>query len=62
MDWADGFIVIYGVDNKSTFDKIPTFIRMILEAVDGENVPVVVVATKGRFCFCFFFFFWVKKI
>ena len=46
MREGKGFLLVYSITSRSTFDEIPLFRDKILRANDEENVPIVIVGNK----------------
>lgn len=43
---GDGFILVYSITDKSSFDFLPDLIIEILRAKDSDNVPIILVGNK----------------
>lgn len=44
---GDGFLLVYSVDSRSSFDSIPDIRDAVMRVKDVEKVPIVLVATKA---------------
>ncbi|KAL6079365.1 putative transforming protein Ras-1 [Balamuthia mandrillaris] len=47
MRTGDGFLVVFSVTLRSSFDEIPAFHEHILQVKDVDNVPMVLVGNKA---------------
>ncbi|WBW74014.1 GTPase Ras1 [Schizosaccharomyces osmophilus] len=46
MRTGEGFLLVYNITSRSSFDEINTFYQQILRVKDKDNFPVVLVANK----------------
>jgi len=69
MRLGQGFVIVYSVTSRSSFDEVRVFRDQILRAVDADNVPMILVGNKVKnknknkksffFSFLFFLFYFV---
>ncbi|EJU04578.1 ras-like protein [Dacryopinax primogenitus] len=43
---AEGFLLVYSINSRSSFEEITEFMEQILRVKDAESFPVVIVANK----------------
>ena len=46
MRTGEGFLLVYSITSRNSFDEISTFHQQILRVKDRDHFPVVVVANK----------------
>ena len=46
MRHGEGFLLVYSIDNHSSFDELSQFYEQILRVKDRESFPMIVVGTK----------------
>ncbi len=46
MRSGQGFVLVYDVTNKASFNEVTTFRNQILSAKDADHVPLVIVGNK----------------
>jgi GTPase KRas protein len=46
MRTGEGFLCIYSVDSRTSFEEIETFYQQILRVKDKDRYPVVLIANK----------------
>lgn len=46
MRTGEGFLLVYSITSRNSFDEISTFHQQILRVKDRDYVPVIVVANK----------------
>ncbi len=46
MRTGEGFLLVYSITSRNSFDEISTFHQQILRVKDRDQFPVVVVANK----------------
>jgi hypothetical protein len=46
MRSGQGFVLVYDVTNKASFNEVPIFCNQILSAKDADRVPLVIVGNK----------------
>ncbi|KAF9493423.1 hypothetical protein BDN71DRAFT_1450408 [Pleurotus eryngii] len=46
MRTGDGFLLVYSITSRDSFEEISTFYRQIRRAKDQDSFPVIVVANK----------------
>lgn len=47
MRTGEGFILVYSVTSRSSFDEIPAFYEQLLRVKDANRVPCVIVGNKS---------------
>lgn len=47
MRTGEGFLLVYAITSRSSFDEISTFREQILRVKDKESVPMVLVGNKA---------------
>ena len=47
MAAGEGFLLVYSITSRSSFEEIFDFQRQILRVKDAERVPMVVIANKS---------------
>jgi GTPase KRas protein len=50
MRTGEGFLLVYAITSRSSFDEISTFREQILRVKDKETVPMVLVVSIGCLC------------
>ena len=46
MRTGEGFLCVYSITNRSSFEEISTFYQQILRVKDKDYFPIVIVANK----------------
>lgn len=46
MRTGEGFLLVYSITSRSSFEEISTFHQQILRVKDKDSFPVIVVANK----------------
>jgi len=46
MRTGDGFLLVYAINLRSTFDEIENFYEQILRVKDTETIPLVLLGNK----------------
>jgi len=46
MRTGEGFLLVYSITSRNSFEEINTFHQQILRVKDQDNVPVIIVANK----------------
>ena len=46
MRTGEGFLLVYSITSRNSFEEINTFYQQILRVKDQDNVPVIIVANK----------------
>ena len=46
MRTGEGFLLVYSITSRTSFDEIPTFQQQILRVKDKDYFPVIVVGNK----------------
>ena len=46
MDYGDGFLLVFAINDKSSFDLIPSKIESIIKRKHDETIPMVLVGNK----------------
>ncbi len=46
MRTGEGFLLVYSITSRNSFDEISTFHQQILRVKDKDSFPVIVVANK----------------
>ncbi|PVU98734.1 hypothetical protein BB559_001330 [Furculomyces boomerangus] len=46
MRTGEGFLLIYSITSRSSFEEIPTFQQQILRVKDRDNFPIIICANK----------------
>ena len=46
MDYGDGFLLVFAINDKSSFDLIPSYIESIIKRKHDEAFPMVLVGNK----------------
>ena len=46
MRTGEGFLLVYSITSRSSFEEISTFYQQILRVKDRDSFPVIVVANK----------------
>jgi GTPase SAR1 family protein len=49
MRSGEGFILVYSITSRSSFDEVSAFYQQILRVKDRDAYPVVIVANKVRY-------------
>jgi len=44
---GDGFLIVYSITSKPTFDRIEKFRHQITRVKDAEDIPIVIVGNKA---------------
>ena len=47
MRTGEGFLLVYSITSRSSFEEISTFQQQILRVKDTDSYPIVVVANKS---------------
>jgi GTPase KRas protein len=47
MRSGEGFLIVYSITSRSSFEEIPTFVQQILRVKDTLYSPMVMVANKS---------------
>ena len=47
MRTGEGFLCVYSITSRNSFDEITQFYRQILRVKDKDTVPVVIVGNKS---------------
>ncbi len=47
MRTGEGFLLVYSITSRSSFEEISTFHQQILRVKDKDQFPIVVVANKS---------------
>jgi GTPase KRas protein len=48
MRTGQGFLCVYSITNRSTFEEISTFREHIIRVKDEDNVPMILVGTAAQ--------------
>jgi len=48
MRTGEGFLLVYSITSRNSFEEISTFHQQILRVKDKDSFPVIVVANKMR--------------
>jgi GTPase SAR1 family protein len=46
MRHGEGFLLVYSIDNHSSFEELAQFYEQILRVKDRDSFPMIVVGTK----------------
>lgn len=46
MQTGEGFLLVYSITSRNSFEEINTFHQQILRVKDQDSVPVIIVANK----------------
>lgn len=46
MRTGDGFLIVYSVTLRSSFDEVASFRDQILRVKDSEDIPIIIVGNK----------------
>ena len=46
MRTGEGFLLVYSITSRNSFEEINVFHQQILRVKDQDNVPVIIVANK----------------
>lgn len=46
MRAGEGFLLVYSIESRASFEEIDTFYRKILRVKDKESVPVIIAGNK----------------
>ena len=46
MRTGEGFLLVYSITSRNSFEEINTYYQQILRVKDQDNVPVIIVANK----------------
>ena len=46
MDFGEGFLLVFAINDKSSFDLIPSKIESIIKRKHDETIPMVLVGNK----------------
>jgi len=55
MRRGEGFVVVYSINSRNSFDSVPLFINQIKLVKDSDNVPIIIVGNKSMPHTLFFF-------
>jgi len=47
MRSGEGFLIVYSITSRPSFEEVHTFTQQILRVKDSENSPIVIVANKS---------------
>lgn len=47
MRTGEGFLLVYSITSRSSFEEISTFQQQILRVKDRDSYPIIVVANKA---------------
>jgi GTPase SAR1 family protein len=46
MKYGDGFLLVYSIESRQSFNELEIFYQQILRMKDSESFPMIIVGTK----------------
>ena len=46
MKYGEGFLLVYSIESRQSFNELEIFYQQILRMKDSESFPIIIVGTK----------------